>query len=174
MGTLCQQSVNENVPICLLVLLGILVFPIGVLASQKEVLEVFKKYQELNEAFLNAPREPDRRSAFENYSENVYNPKLSEATNLVCRKKDRVILRMFLEVLIATRNSADEYPSWVLGDMFVCQPELVVSEYEKFESWEKKVLYGDLEFGFLNVTYKKEYKTPRYEYLKKTLESLSP
>jgi len=149
-------------------------FPHVTLASRDEVIEVFRKYQELNESFLKDVGNIELRRSVEEYSENFYGPKLSEAKSLVCKKKDRVILKAFMNVLVSTRNSANEYPSWVLGEMFLCQSELVVSEFKKFDQFEEEILYGKLEFGFLNVTYKKERVTPRYDSLKQLLESLRP
>ena len=88
---------------------------------------------------------------------------------ILCKNKDRELLSEFFNVLISIENSANEYPRWILGDVYLCQPDFVISVFKKLEKPHQRIIYNDLSFGFENVTYNK--KIPNYSKLKEKLES---
>lgn len=129
------------------------------------IISVFGRYIELNEDFKSSVSsgkgisgKPYKvlRAEAEKYGEDAYNPKLELLKEMVCKHKDEELLSKFFEVLISTENSADEYPTWILGDIYLCQSDLVILTFNKLEKAHQKIIYDDLSFGFANVTYNKE------------------
>lgn len=149
-------------------------------SSRDEIIKVFRKYIELNTEFVNSVRSDspthkyydEYRPKAETYAENTFNPILEGAKTIFCDKKDVQIITEYFKVLINTTNSADEYPSFVLGEMFICDSELFLIQYEKLKIEEKSIIYDTLEWGFSNVTWKKEDKIPDFKKLKGILNSL--
>jgi hypothetical protein len=162
--------------------LPVFIIPLSVSAntSRAEIIKVFRRYLELNTEFVNSVREDspmhkyydEYRSKAETYAENVFNPILKDAVKIVCEKKDVHVINEYFKVIINTTNSADEYPSFVLGEMFICHPGLFREQYEKLSDGEKSIIYDALEWGFENVTWKKEDKIPNYKKTKRILDSL--
>ena len=151
--------------------------------TTKEIIPIFKKYSDLNKDFIYSASSgfgksgkpyTELRQEVERYGENIYNPALDSTKNIICRDNDKELLSEYLKVLIATNNSADEFPCWILGDIYLCQPELLISIFKKLEKPEQKIIYDALRFGFENVTYNKENNIPNYYQLKKMLDSLNP
>ena len=146
----------------------------------KEIISTFKKLIQLNEDFKSSINSGvgksgrsyhDLRQEVESYEEVVFNPKLETVKKIVCKNEDRELLTEFFTVLISFENSANEYPRWILGDIYLCQPDLVISVFKKLEKPHQRIVYDDLDFGFRNVTYDR--KIPNYSKLKKKLESLA-
>lgn len=166
----------------IIVLCAIFLFPFNLSAdtSRDEIIEVFRKYIELNTEFVKSVSEDnpthkyydEYRPKTETYAENRFNPILKDAAKLICDENDVQLINEYLKVLINTTNSADEYPSFVLGQIFICDPELFTAQYEKLRTDEKDIIYDTLEWGFKNVTWKKEDKIPNYKLLKTILDSL--
>lgn len=149
--------------------------------SLTETIKTFHKYLELNNKLIASVPEDSPthksynglRTAVVKYAENVYNPVLKNAVSLVCKDSNTQVLDEFLQVIINTRNSADEYPAFVLGEMFICQPELFFKLFKKYPKDEKQIIYNAVEWGFKNVTWQKEKEMPEYSKLKQKLEEIS-
>jgi hypothetical protein len=166
----------------IIMLCAIFLFPFNLSAdtSRDEIIKVFRKYIELNTEFVKSVKEDspthkyydEYRPKTETYAENTFNPILKDAVNKICDEKDVQLINEYFKVLISTTNSADEYPSFVLGLMFICDPELFLAQYEKLRTKDKGIIYDTLDWGFKNVTWKKEDKIPDYKKLKAILDSL--
>lgn len=146
-----------------------------------EIISVFNKYLELREDSRNSNSASaaksnksfkEQQEPWDNYHENVFLPILDSLKTIVCADGDRQLLSEFMRVLIATPGSADETPHWVLGDIYLCQPDLVISLFKKLDKPQKELIYGRLSWGFSNVTYKKEHRIPNYQQLENRLSRL--
>ena len=148
--------------------------------SKTDILKFFHHYVALNEEFINSVPETSPthdsykklRSAVEAYAEDVYNPVLKDAKSIVCNDRDAQLLSEYFQVIIHTRNLADEYPTFVLGDMFICQSALFSDIFKQLSKKEKQIIYDAVEWGFKNVTWQKENEIPEYSILKQKLEDL--
>ena len=148
--------------------------------SKSSIVNIFHEYVQLNRiAMASAHKDSpsnkahdELRIAVETYAENVYNPVLKDAVSLVCDIKDKQILYEYFQVIVHTRNSADEYPIFVLGEMFICQTDIFTEIYKKLPIGEKATVYEAVEWGFKNITYQKESELPEYSDLKQKLEQL--
>ncbi|MBI5182126.1 MAG: hypothetical protein HZA06_04340 [Nitrospirae bacterium] len=148
---------------------------------KQEIISIFKIYIELNEDFKSSVSSGIGKSGksysvlreeVEKYAEDNYTPKLETLRTIVCRENDRELLSEFFKVLISTENSANEKPRWIVGDIYLCQSDLVISEVKLLKKAEQKIILNDLNFGFLNVTYNKEDKIQDYHKLKRKLDLL--
>lgn len=141
-----------------------------------EIIKIINQTEQLNDAFLKTVGQNDfekyqtARKNVEEYDEEYYEPILSEIEKLVCEKNDVKLLNRFLELLLKTSNSASESPSWTLGNIYLCHPELTLSSIKKFQN--NPILVNELEFGFKNVTYQKESQIKNYKLLNKYIQDL--
>ncbi|MGD0278739.1 MAG: hypothetical protein ABSC11_05495 [Smithella sp.] len=106
------------------------------------------------------------------YSKDHYYPTLNEAKSIICNNRDEKILLEFFFVLIRTQSSIDKYSTFILGDIFICQPELFTAEFNKLTKEEKIVIYNIVESGFRNATLKKENSINNYSSLNEKLLNL--
>jgi len=149
--------------------------------SRTKVLETFGAYEALNADFVSSVASGQGssgktyevlRKEAEAFAEGPFTKSLSLAKRLVCERKDAEIVAALFRVTSATSNSASEEPAWALGRMFVCQPNLVVTEFKALPPHMQPPLYDALEFGFENVVFRKS--SPRIAGLRQKLHSLSP
>lgn len=78
------------------------------------------------------------------------NPTLTKVQVIICETKDKELLEKFLEMILKTSGSANEYPADVLGQIFICNPEIVEEQLKgKFKN---EMIFDYLELGFLNIT----------------------
>ena len=147
-------------------------------------MDIFKNEIDINEDFKNSVDNPNHkgisgksddtlRKESESYHQNKFTPALMTAKKIICNNKDRILLQQFYKVLISITNSADEAPHLILGDIFICQSDLVISEYTKLNESEKSDILEALKFGFDNVTYNKEKDIKNYKILKNKLLKIS-
>ena len=128
--------------------------------TRQDVLTIFQKQMRLNEELISSVETgyskagksyKDIKKDVEAYHEGPYIEAVKRAQDLICRQKDKELLKQFLKVLIATSNSADEFPLWSFGRVFICQPTVVENEIYKLKSLDRLYISGALEFGFDNV-----------------------
>ncbi|MCZ8197008.1 MAG: hypothetical protein O9267_05340 [Flavobacterium sp.] len=84
------------------------------------------------------------------YVEKVLNPTLTKIQNIVCEKKDSELLEKFLEMIMKSSGSANEYPADILGNIFICNQEIVENQLKV--KYKNKLIFDYLELGFLNIT----------------------
>lgn len=78
------------------------------------------------------------------------NPTLTKVQVIICETKDKELLEKFLEMILKTSGSANEHPADVLGQIFICNPEIVEEQLKgKFKN---EMIFDYLELGFLNIT----------------------
>jgi hypothetical protein len=99
------------------------------------------------------------------YEETRYTPLLDYLSEQFCSHKDSNLLNRFLDVMVINQLSANEMPSWTLGDCYICYPDLVISKIQSFSKEDREVLFNDLLFGFENVTWQKESQIKDYKVL---------
>jgi len=86
---------------------------------------------------------------FSSYHEEKFVPILELFITYLKQEYDSVLFNAFLQIIILEDKSADELPSWALGEIFLAYPEIVVKEVLKYNN---KSLNNDLIFGVSNVT----------------------
>ena len=152
--------------------------------SKTEIMLIFEKEIAINDDFKSSVDNPTHkgisgksydtlRKEIENYNKNIFTPSLATAKQIICKNKDRELLQRFFKVIISTKNSADEGPSRILGEIFICQSDLVISEYNKLNSSDKYIIFEYLKFGFDNVTHNKEKNIPNFRTLKNELLNIN-
>ena len=96
---------------------------------------------------------------------------ISDVEQYLCNAYPEVVAAL-LRITLTTSNSANEWPAWALGRLFVCQPNLVLIEFMTMPLQMQSQLYDTLEFGFENVAFPKA--SARVAALREKLHSLSP
>jgi hypothetical protein len=84
------------------------------------------------------------------YVDKKLNPTLLKIQNIVCETKDKELLDKFLEMIIKSSGSANESPADVLGNIFICNPEIVEEQLKG--KYKNHILFDYLELGFNNIT----------------------
>src|SRR5438046_1611483 len=129
-----------------------------------QILETFGTYEKLNAQFRasvgkeqgsSAKPSTELRKEVEAYAEGPFHAALTAAQARVCKTRDVEVLNTLIRVTIATSNSADEAPAWTLGQIFVCQSEVMRAAYEALPRSQRRDMYDKLEFGFENAVYRK-------------------
>jgi hypothetical protein len=142
--------------------------------SAESITRSFDAYVSLNKRFidsLGASDSKELRSQLETYSEVDLTTSLSAAERLVCDKNNFDVVKSLLSLLLNTMNSANEHPSQVLGEMFICQPDLVMAAYKGLPKNKKSQLSKLFSFGFENAAYNK-HDTEKMEKLRSALKFL--
>jgi hypothetical protein len=114
------------------------------------------------------------REEVETYTEGPYFMALSAAQDLICSQKDSELLQRLFRIVIATSNSASEVPAWTLGEIFICQADLVESELRKLSRAEQLEIYKAISFGFEKVVYDWPRSDNRAVRLRAKLKSIEP
>lgn len=78
------------------------------------------------------------------------NPTLTKVQTIICETKDKEFLEKFLEMILKTSGSANEHPADVLGQIFICNPEMV--EEQLRGKFKNEMIFDYLKLGFLNTT----------------------
>jgi hypothetical protein len=126
------------------------------------------KYDSLRSILPNNERMELLRE-FEDFEENVYTPLLPFLSRLFCRNKDTELFDNYLKTMIVNQMSANEMPAWSLGDCYLCQPDIVIKQIERYSGKEREYLWSMLTFGFENVTWQKESEIENFDELKNRL-----
>lgn len=84
------------------------------------------------------------------FVENKLNPTLQKVKTLICENNDKELLEKLLEMITYSSGSANEFPADILGEIFICNQEIVENELKgKFKN---QLIFDYLELGFLNIT----------------------
>jgi hypothetical protein len=87
----------------------------------------------------------------ENYSETKYDPILQVIPKYFCSTNDAEIIDKFFATMWSDRGSANEMPSFSIGDCFICNAELVIERLDKItDNEQKKLIIGHIEWGLMN------------------------
>jgi hypothetical protein len=79
------------------------------------------------------------------YHEMVFNNVLDVFSNYICEQKDTQVFGLFKKILIANSGSADELPSYALGQIFNCHPDWILYHLGRSHEY-----FYSLEWGFVN------------------------
>ena len=115
-----------------------------ILRIQKNLAENFQKTRKIKE-------NKETRNKLELYSDIKYSPILEILPMYFCASSDTTIIELFFSTMWADKSSANEIPSFTIGECFICKPDLVIRELEKLTNKrEKKFIIEDIEWGLLN------------------------
>jgi hypothetical protein len=88
------------------------------------------------------------------HSDTKYDPILDILPKYFCMTSDSKILQLFFATMWADHGSANEMPSFSIGDCFVCNPDSVIEQLTKIKNIEqKKSIFDHIEWGLLNHFY---------------------
>ena len=121
-----------------------------------KIKQSFDTYISLNTLFIDSlggSESKGLRSRLEKYSEVELANSLYSAERIVCNDKNIEIVKSLFSLMLNTLNSANEYPSQVLGEMFICQPDLVATAYKALPEHERLEISRTFSFGFENAAY---------------------
>lgn len=142
-----------------------------------QVIPIFQKYKELNTEFLASIKKNDnkqkvKREEVENYMYKEYTQALNLLEKDYCSNPNEKVLKEFISTLISTSNSAYEEPSFVLGTIYICQPNSIIEHVKALNTVNKKYIVNTLNFGFKSASYKKEKEIKDYTELVSKLSKL--
>ena len=92
------------------------------------------------------------RHILEAYHELVLMPHFRYAIQYLSKNDDRPLMGELIKVLISYENAADEELSFGLANLFLANPKLVESAYNKISFEEKRIIYRRLREGSMNVS----------------------
>ena len=126
--------------------------------SQKDIiLKVLDTQRILADRFRAAWKAKDslayRTTAreLENYSETKYDPLLQVIPSYFCSANDIEIIDKFFATMWADQGSANEMPSFVIGDCFICNSDLMIDRLDQITDKEqKKLILNHIEWGLMN------------------------
>lgn len=125
--------------------------------KRKLIQTVFETHKQLATNFQNAWKSKDSlayrttRSALENYSDSKYDPILDIFPNYFCKTLDSITLNLFFAAIWTDNGSANEMPSFAIGDCFVCHADVVLRQLKSVKDNEQlKLIVHDIEWGLRN------------------------
>ncbi|MBS1681187.1 MAG: hypothetical protein JST48_05700 [Bacteroidetes bacterium] len=128
------------------------------LKKQKELItKTLDKHRILAYAFQNAWKSKDSLAyrttvrELEFHSDTKYDPILVILPKYFCSTSDTNVLQLFFSTMWADKGSANEMPSFSIGDCFICNPDLVIEQLAKIKrSEQKKSIFDHIEWGLVN------------------------
>lgn len=161
----------------LLGILFILLTACQAVTLNSQVIPVFQRYKELNTQFLESIKNNDneqeiKRERVENYMYKEYTQALKLLKKDYCSNPNNKVLKEFISTLISTSNSAYEEPSFTLGTIYICQPNLIIENVKALNAVDKKYILKTLNFGFKNASYNQEKEIKAYTKLVSKLDKL--
>lgn len=126
--------------------------------SLKElIIKVLDRQRTLAENFRAAWKTKDSLAyrttvkELENYNDTKYDPILQVIPEYFCSTNDAQIIDKFFETIWSDKGSANEMPSFSIGDCFICNAELVIERIVKItDNEQKKLIVGHIEWGLIN------------------------
>jgi hypothetical protein len=123
------------------------VYIVEVLGRQEELATNFQKAWKSKDsiAYRKAGRE------LESHNDIRYDPILSVLAIYFCATADLETLKLFISTMWADKGSANEMPSFAIGDCYICKPDIVIEQTAKLKDKEQRELVFDhIEWGLLN------------------------
>ncbi|MBT8326713.1 MAG: SH3 domain-containing protein [Bacteroidia bacterium] len=126
--------------------------------SLKEIIiKVLERQRTLADSFRAAWKAKDSLSyrttirELENFNDTKYDPILEVIPEYFCSTNDDEIINKFFATMWSDKGSANEMPSFSIGDCFVCNPDLVIKLLDKItDNEQKKLIIGHIEWGLIN------------------------
>lgn len=144
------------------------------------LLSVFKTQKDLADKYAKTWKSKDSIAdrttgrILEEHAENKYAPLLETFTKYFCKTRDTTLLKQLFMTMWADKGSADERPSFTLGDAFICKPDVVTALLRQLSKEERTFIADDIEWGLLNHFNMSEDEKPKnkeYIQLKKKLDT---
>lgn len=128
------------------------------LKIQKEIItKILSQHQTLANEFQSAYNTSDsvlyRTAARQKgyYSDTKYDPVLMMLPNYFCTTGDKAVLRLFVATMWADAGSANEMPSYAIGECYVCHPDLIMKQLNTIQNgWQLESLCDAIEWGIIN------------------------
>ncbi len=141
--------------------------------SKQEIHKLFKsvfaKESELFYYHLLNSSSQAKRIKMEKYSEQILNPLLKILPEYISTTKDTALFQDFLDIINLEKHSADELPSFVLGQIYIENPDFTL---ESVSLKYTPQLHEALKWGFDNIIFEKEKQINNYSTLKDKLANL--
>lgn len=126
--------------------------------SLKEmILRVLERQRTLADSFRAAWKAKDSLAyrttvrELEHYSDTKYDPILQVIPEYFCSTSDIETIDKFFATMWADKGSANEMPSFSIGDCFICNPDLIIKQLNKITNKEQiKLIIGHIEWGLMN------------------------
>ena len=126
--------------------------------KQKELItKTLDRHRILADNFQNAWKSKDslayRKTVreLEFHNDTKYDPILNILPKYFCLTNDIEVLKLFFATMWADNGSANEMPSFSIGDCFICNPDLVIEQLTRIKIIEqKKAIFDHIEWGILN------------------------
>ncbi len=126
-------------------------------ALKKIIIKVLDRQRTLANNFRAAWKSKDSLAyritvrELENYNDTKYDPILQIIPNYFCSTNDPEIIDKFFATMLADKGSANEMPSFSIGDCFICNPDLIIERLDKItEKKQKKIILDNIEWGLMN------------------------
>lgn len=80
-----------------------------------------------------------------------YDPILSILPKYFCLTKDTTILQLFISTILADKGSANEMPSFTIGECFICKPDMLVEQINQIsDQAQRETIFDSIEWGLRN------------------------
>lgn len=87
----------------------------------------------------------------EEYSEFKYSTIIEILPGYYCETKDSTILQLFFSTILADAGSANETPSFVIGECYICKPSMVLAQVKYLKTAkQRKLIFDNIEWGLMN------------------------
>jgi len=140
--------------------------PIG--TKKKLILTVFKTQELLGDQYM-----AGRIGGIQmmEHNDDKFVPMLEIFTTYFSKTGDTILLRQFFDSIWAYSGSADERPSYTVGEIFICKTELVTAVIKKLPTSQREHIVSAVDWGLLNHFNLSQEEPPRdkryLEYKKK-------
>ncbi len=85
------------------------------------------------------------------HNDTKYDPVLTVLPAYFCSTKDVKVLQLFFFTMLADKGSANEIPSFTIGDCFICHTDLVCDQLTQIENKDqRRSILGHIEWGLIN------------------------
>lgn len=126
--------------------------------KQKELItKTLDRHRILADNFQNAWKSKDSLAyrttvrQLEFHSDTKYDPILTILPKYFCLTNDIEVLQLFFAAMWADNGSANEMPSFSIGDCYICNPDLIIEQLTRIKNIEqKKTIFDHIEWGILN------------------------
>lgn len=127
-------------------------------AKQKQlIMKVLDRQRILADNFRNAWKSKDDIAyrttvkELEHYNDTKYDPILTILPKYFCATNDIEVIQLFFATSWADKSSANEMPSFSIGDCFICKTDIVIEQLKRIKDIEqKKHILDQIEWGLLN------------------------
>ncbi len=97
----------------------------------------------------------DARKHLESYQSDCLSKAYPKIESNLVNKSDNTLLKALLDLSVSFENSADEKLSLLLAKVFRADSESFEKTFKKFSKPNREIIFGQLEFGWGNLTYQR-------------------